>query len=308
MVDFKSLKNSKSSSLEKLTKALEEQNKSGTYQQDDRYWKPVLDKAGNGQALIRFLPAAAIDGEDYLPWVKLWTHGFKVGSQWYIENSLTTLGLADPVSEFNSELWESGVKANQELVSKERKRKLSYISNIYVIDDPKNPENNGKVFLFRYGSKIFDKINSSMVPEFEGDPQVNPFDMWQGANFKLRIRREAGYPNYDLSVFAGPSALNDDDDVIESIWNSLHSLKAVIDPKEFKSYGALKARLERVLGGGTGNVARTVEDASSESSGTGEAPEKPKPVTKSTPKKPVAETVDEDDDLAFFSNLAEGDD
>jgi hypothetical protein len=214
---------------------------------DDRFWKPTVDKAGNGQAVLRFLPAPA--GEE-LPWVRVFDHGFQGPTgKWYIENSLTTINKNDPVGELNSELWNSGIEANKEIARKQ-KRRLSYISNVLVVRDPANPENEGKVFLYKYGKKIFDKIKDVMQPTFEDEDPINPFDFWQGANFKLRIRQVEGYRNYDKSEFDSVSVLSDNDDEIETLWKKQHSLASFLDPSNFKTYDELKAKLNAVLSGG----------------------------------------------------------
>ena len=244
-MSFSNLK--KQSSLGSLTAKLvsqvEKMNK-GSNGVDDRLWKPEVDKAGNGYAVIRFLPAP--DGED-LPWAKLYTHAFQASGGWYIENSLTTLGQKDPVSEHNSQLWNSGVDSDKE-VARKQKRKLSYYSNVYVVKDPSNPANEGKVFLFRYGKKIFDKITAAMQPEFEDEQAINPFDFWAGANFKIKIKKVAGYWNYDSSEFAAPAPLLDDDDAMEAVWKQEFSLSEIVAPDQFKSYEDLKKRLDYVLG------------------------------------------------------------
>jgi len=246
-MSFSDLK--KQSSLGSLTQKLvkEVEKMSTTYGggADERIWKPELDKTGNGYAVIRFLPAP--EGED-LPWAKIWTHAFQGPGGWYIENSLTTLGQKDPVSEFNRELWNSGEQSKKDIVSQKQKRKLSYYSNIYVVQDKAHPENEGRVFLFKYGKKIFDKIMESMQPEFEDETPINPFDFWQGANFKLKIKKVAGYWNYDSSEFDRPGPLLDDDDALEAIWKKQYSLTELVDPKQFKSYEELQTRLDYVLG------------------------------------------------------------
>ena len=211
---------------------------------DDRLWKLDVDKSGNGYAVIRFLPAP--ENED-LPFVKLYSHAFQGPGGWYIENSLTTLGQKDPVSEYNSQLWNNGTDAGKELARKQ-KRKLTYISNIYVVKDPANPENEGKTFLFKYGKKIFDKLTAAMQPEFEDEEAIDPFDFWQGANFKLKAKNVAGYRNYDSSEFAAVSPLLDDDDAMEAIWKKELSLSEFVAPTQFKTYEELKTRLEYVLG------------------------------------------------------------
>ncbi len=250
MSNFESLKRNRSS-LEKLTKAIEATTQSTTEsgsREDTRLWQPTVDKAGNGMAIIRFLPAPAVDGEDALPWVRVFSHGFQGPGGWYIENSLTTLNQKDPVSEYNSTLWNSGIEANKEIARKQ-KRRLNYVANVYVVSDPSNPENEGQIKIYKFGKKIFDKITEAMNPEFADETPVNPFDMWEGANFKLKIRNVEGYRNYDKSEFAEKSALLDGDDAkLEALWKQEHSLKEFLDPKHFKPYEVLKARLDKVLG------------------------------------------------------------
>ena len=227
----------------KLTTEIEKMNSKGTSGADDRLWKLEVDKAGNGYAVIRFLPAP--DGEE-LPWAKVWSHAFQGPGGWYIENSLTTLGGKDPVSEYNRLLWNSGNDADKDLARKQ-KRKLTYIANIYVVKDPTNPHNEGKTFLYKFGKKIFDKITAAMQPEFEDEEAIDPFDFWQGANFKLKAKNVAGYRNYDSSEFAAPSAILDDDDALETLWKKEYSLKEFTDASEFKSYADLEKRLNAVL-------------------------------------------------------------
>ena len=226
---------------------------------DERLWKPELDKSGTGYAVIRFLPA--VDGEN-MPWAKLWNHAFQGPTgQWYIENSLTTLGNNDPVSEMNSAYWNSGVESDKE-IARRQKRKLQYYSNIYVVSDSRHPEHEGKVFLFRYGKKIFDKIMEAMQPAFEGEEAINPFDFWKGANFKLKIRKVDGYWNYDKSEFEAPSPLFKKDDDIEEVWKKQYALNEFTAPTNFKSYDELKTRLNMVLAGTTtvGNVTTLMEN------------------------------------------------
>jgi len=244
-MSFESLKKqSKLGSLtNKLVKEVEKMN-NGPSSADDRYWKPEMDKSGVGSAIIRFLPAP--EGED-LPWAKIFSHGFQGNGGWYIENSLTTLGQKDPVTEYNRTLWNSGNDKDKETVRKQ-KRKLSYYSNIYVVKDPANPQNEGKVFLFKYGKKIFDKIMNAMQPEFDDEDPINPFDFWSGANFRLKIRKVEGYWNYDKSEFDRSSALFDDDDALETIWKKQYSLAALAAPDQFKTYEELEKRLNYVLG------------------------------------------------------------
>ena len=262
---------------------------------DERLWKPTMDKSGNGYAVIRFLPAP--DGED-LPWVKLWNHAFQGPTgQWYIENSLTTLGNNDPVSEYNSKLWNSGVESDKEIARKQ-KRKLQYYSNIYVVSDSANPQNEGKVFLYRFGKKSFDKVMEAMQPAFEDETPINPFDFWEGANFKLKLRKVDGYWNYDKSEFESVSALSDDDDVLEEIYKKQYSLAEFTAPTNFKSYNELKTRLDMVLSGtvaANSTVETLMED---EPTATATVDTKPAPT--------VTVTEDNDDDaMSYFEKLAE---
>lgn len=245
MSSFANLKNN-SSSFDSLKSAIEKMNTVES-KDDNRFWQPTVDKSGNGMAIIRFLPTPAVDGDDGLPWVKLYSHGFQGPGGWYIENCPTTIGQNCSCCSLNSDLWNSGIESNKDIVRKQ-KRKLNYVSNIYVVNDPANPENNGQIFLFKYGKKIFDKISEAMNPQFEDENPVNPFDFWTGANFKLKIRQVEGYRNYDKSEFATSEPLFDDDDKMEKIWKSEYSLKEFLDPKNFKSDEQLKARLNKVLG------------------------------------------------------------
>tara|TARA_A200000113_G_scaffold111588_1_gene100197 strand:+ start:424 stop:1311 length:888 start_codon:yes stop_codon:yes gene_type:complete len=294
-MSFASLKKQSSlgSLTAKLVKEVEKTNKGGG-SGDDRLWKPEVDKAGNGYAVVRFLPAP--DGED-LPWAKLYSHAFQGPGGWYIENSLTTNGAKDPVSEYNSELWNTGIDSDKEIARKQ-KRKLSYYSNIYVVKDPSNPENEGKVFLYKYGKKIFDKVMSAMQPEFEDEEPINPFDFWAGADFKIKIKKVAGYWNYDSSEFARPGALLDDDDAMEAIWKKEYSLTEITSGDQFKSYDELKKRLDYVLG----NKAQpkvdyeTVEEESV--SGFNDPDINP-------PAKQMTAQESEDDALSYFQKLAE---
>ena len=292
----------KSNSLDKLLNAVKEDSapqEKKSYK-DERLWKPELDVSGNGYAVIRFLPTP--DGED-LPWAKLWSHAFQGPTgQWYIENSRTTLGKQekDPVSQHNTALWNSGVESDKEIARKQ-KRKLQYYSNIYVESDTKHPENNGKVFLFRYGKKIFDKIMAAMQPEFEDESAINPFDFWKGANFKLKIRKVDGYWNYDKSEFDSPTAILDNDDAIESLWKSQYSLNDFTADSNFKSYDELKIRLDTVLSGKTtvGNVTDSIEE---------ETVAAPKVDTTPSEAPKVAASVEseEQDSMDYFSKLANG--
>ena len=296
-------KKSRSGSLtEKLIKQVEKLNDKGS-NVDERIWKPSVDKSGNGYAIIRFLPEA--DGNE-LPWARVYTHAFQGPGGWFIENSLTTLGQKDPVSEHNSQLWNSGSDANKEIARKQ-KRRLSYYSNIYVIADPANPQNEGKVFLYKYGKKIFDKVQEAMKPEFADETAINPFDFWGGANFKLKIRRVEGYQNYDKSEFDSPSPLLDDDAKLEEIYNKQYDLNEFTAPDKFKSYEDLDKRLKYVLGLNQ-PVKRPVvdEELSSEDDDRGSnepASQTPAPVP--VVPDPVAESTEEeeDDSLSYFSKL-----
>ncbi len=295
----------KSNSLDKLLGAAEQENKPQEKKSyvDERIWKPVMDKTGNGFAIIRFLPAPK--GEE-LPWVKLWNHAFQGPTgQWYIENSLTTIGNNDPVSELNTKFWNSGVESDKEIARKQ-KRKLQYYSNIYVVKDGANPENEGKVFLYRFGKKIFDKIMETMQPAFEDETPVNPFDFWEGANFKLKLRKVDGYWNYDKSEFETPSALlNGDDAELETLWKKQYSLSEFTAPTNFKSYDELKTRLNTVLSGTTtvGNVTdiqtgQAFDDSPVETVVV-DTKEEPAPTVSVT-------SSDEDDDtMSYFEKLAE---
>ena len=256
---------------------------------DERLWRPQLDKSGNGYAVIRFLPPC--DGEN-LPWAKLWSHAFQGPTgQWYIENSLTTLSQKDPVSEHNTRLWNSGVESDKEIARKQ-KRKLQYYSNIYVVSDTKNPANEGKVFLYRFGKKIFDKLMEAMQPAFEDETPLNPFDFWTGANFKLKIRKVDGYWNYDKSEFDNVSTLSDDDDELEKVYKSQYSLDEFTAPTNFKSYDELKTRLDMVL---SGTVAVSTVETLMEDEPTA-------PAVVDT--KAVSATDDEDDAMSYFEKLA----
>ena len=259
--DFKR-KSRSGSNLDELSKKIQATSEKKSYK-DDRFWRPELDKASNGYAVIRFLPAPP--NED-LPWAKLYTHGFQGKGGWFIENSRTTFGEKDPVSEMNSELWNSGIESDKD-IARARKRKLQYISNILVISDPANPQNEGKIFLYKFGKKIFDKIQEAMEPEFADEKAVNPFDLWDGANFKLKVRKISGFINYDKSEFDSPSELFDGDDVqLEELWKKQYSLTAFTDPSNFKSYDELKQRLMEVVGddirSNDGTSAPTIQETS----------------------------------------------
>jgi hypothetical protein len=285
----------KSNSLDKLLGAVQADSGGGEKKsyKDDRLWKPVMDKSGNGYAVIRFLPA--VEGED-MPWAKVWNHAFQGPTgQWYIENSLTTVGQNDPVSEMNSAYWNSGVESDKEIARKQ-KRKLQYFANIYVVEDSANPENEGKVMLYRFGKKIFDKCMEAMQPAFKDETAVNPFDFWEGANFKLKLRMVEGYWNYDKSEFSAPSPLFDDDDQLEEVWKKQYPLSEFTSETNFKSYEELKKRLDMVLVGTVkvGNATEVMEDVPWD---------EPKVDTKPTPA-PAVDNDGSEDTMSYFEKLA----
>ena len=302
-MSFANLK-SRSMDISKLVTAAAEasgQTKTTNKYQDDRKWKPTVDEQGNGYAVIRFLPAA--EGQD-LPWVRYWDHAFKGPTgQWYIERSLTTLGQNDPVGELNSRLWNSGIEEDKE-TARRQKRRLHYVTNIQVINDPANPSNNGKAFIYEFGKKIFDKIMDQMQPEFPGETPVNPFDFWGGADFELKIRNVAGYRNYDKSAFDSPSAVSNDDSELETIWKQEHGLAEFLDQKNFKSYEELQQKLMRVLGGlQPDSVAEDVPSASPAAPEV--APAWTPPAATAEPAVATTTSFDDDDEsLDFFKKLA----
>lgn len=260
MGSFSDFKKRSRDSIGSLTAKLDQMNKKESYK-DERFWTPQRDSSGNGYAVIRFLPAC--QGEE-LPWAKYFEHAFQGTGGWYIEKSRTTLNEKDPVSEMNSRLWNSGVESDKD-IARSRKRQTRYVSNIMVISDPANPENEGKVFLYRYGPKIFNKIQEAMKPEFEDEKPINPFDFWGGADFKLKIRKVGGYVNYDKSEFASPTELFEgDDSALERVWNQQHALDEFVNPNTFKSYDELKKKLDEVIGADIRSAAPekvdTVED------------------------------------------------
>ena len=301
-MSFASLK--KSGGFEDLLAKAESLNKSETKAgPDERLWKPEVDKAGNGYAVIRFLPAP--DGED-LPWAQVWSHAFQGPGGWYIENSLTTLGKKDPVSDLNRELWNSGNDADKETARKQ-KRKLSYYSNIYVISDPANPENEGRVFLYKYGKKIFDKLTEAMQPAFADETPINPFDFWKGADFKVKIRKVEGYWNYDKSEFAEPSTLKGFDDTeLETVWKQQYSLTEFTSADKFKTFDELDNRLQTVLSPTTTSRRRDDELADESEGRYREVKGATEIASESAPsfKSAVAPTEDEDDALSYFAKLA----
>ena len=295
-----SLKRSRTSSIDKLVSAAAKLDENASTQKngpDDRIWKPTVDKAGNGYAVIRFLPA--IEGEE-LPWVRYWDHGFKGDTTglWYIEKSLTSIGQKDPLSEVNAKLWNSGVDADKDIARKQ-KRRLHYVSNIYVVSDSANPDNEGKVFLYQYGKKIFDKLMDAMQPQFEDEDPINPFDFWEGADFKLKIRNVEGYRNYDRSEFATAAPLADDE-TLEVVYKKLYPLNEFVDPANYKSYDELKARLDAVLGRSGSFTPQQQEDLSvtAESS----------PMKSVEPSESLSISDEDDDDtMSYFSKLASED-
>ena len=286
------------SNLEALTKELSGvvSNQSKVSYVDDRFWKPELDKTGNGYAVLRFLPA--VKDED-LPWVKMWSHAFQGPGGWYIENSLTTLNQKDPVSEENSRLWNTGIEADKEIARK-RKRKLSYYANVLIVSDPKHPENEGQIKLFKFGKKIFDKITDKMQPQFEDEKPINPFDFWEGADFKLKIRKVDGFCNYDKSEFDSPKEIADNDEAIEGIWSKQYPLKPFLEESNFKSYDELKSKLDKVLTGSrsTGTVEDMVTPPSLSET-------KPAVVNESVADSSSNDPVEDDETLSYFSKLAE---
>ena len=287
---FAELKRSSQSSLDALLKETNKLTSNESRGKDERFWQPSVDASGNGYAVIRFLPAAK--GED-IPWVRIFNHGFQGPGGWYIENSLTTLGKDDPVTKHNNMLWNRGDDAGKDQARKQ-KRRLLYISNVYIVKDPANPENEGQVKLYRYGKKIFDMINDAMNPQFEDEKPLNPFDFWEGANFKMKIRNLEGYRNYDKSEFEAPSKLSDDDSKVEQTWASQYSLNEFTDPSNFKTYQELEAKLNKVLMTSTSEV--TAEDVEL-------APE-PAPVVK-PPKESVAaaKSQESDENMDYFQSM-----
>jgi hypothetical protein len=283
MSSFKDLKKNRMSNLESLSKQVEKLAEKPSYG-DDRIWKCERDKSGNGYAVIRFLPASA---DEDTPWVQLWSHGFKGPGGWYIENSLTTLGKDDPVSKANTALWNSGIDSDKDL-ARARKRKLNYYSNILVLEDSANKENEGKVMLFRYGKKIFEKITGVMNPEFKDETPLNPFDFWEGADFKIKIRQVDGYVNYDKSEFASPTKLHDGDDAkCEEVWKQQYKLQELVSSDNFKSYQELEARFHTVIAHQGDEFVGSIEESTGDPVASVDAPET------------------DSDNLEYFKKLAE---
>lgn len=293
-MSFSDFKKKSKNNIEQLAKKLEEDIGTKKDFKDDRFWRPELDKTGSGYAVIRFLPA--VDGED-IPWAKIYSHAFRGKGGWFIENCPTAIGQKCPVCEINNELWNSGIESDKN-IARDRKRKLNYISNILVVSDPANPQNEGKVFLFKYGKKIFDKIQEAMKPDFQDENPVNPFDFWGGANFRMKIRNVAGYVNYDKSEFDSPSALYEGDDKkLEVLWKKQYALKEFSDVSNFKSYDDLKKKVNTVLGSNirdTNVDQTTVEDDIDE-------PMTPKASTK---KKGLPDPDDDMDAMSYLEKLA----
>lgn len=278
-----------------LSKKLADEKKGGGGQKDERYWTLTTDDAGNGYATIRFLPAP--EGEE-MPYVKMYRHAFQdpKTNKWYIENSRTTLGEPDPVAEANSELWATGLEKDKELARK-RKRQLGYISNILVVNDPKNPENEGKVFLFKYGAKIFGMIENAIDPKFEDEKPFNPFDLWGGANFKLKAHVVEKQRSYDRSGFEAPAPLfNGDDEMLEKLWKKEYSLTAEIAPEKFKSYDQLKTRFQAVTGAAPAQAARQQTEAVEREFA---QPQKEVAATRA----PAASVDSDDSELAKYADL-----
>ena len=293
-------KKNSTSNIDKLTEELSKLTDKGPRRDDDGFWKPEVDKSGNGSAIIRFLPSPDSD----VPFVRIWDHGFQGPGGWFIEKSLTTINQDCPISEYNSMLWNSGTEADKTFVRTKTKRRLSFISNIVVVKDPSRPENEGQVFLYKFGKKIFDKINDAAMPEFDDEEKVDAFSLGEGANFRLKIRNVEGYRNYDKSEFDSPSELPEDD--LEGIYNQLKPLQELVDPKNFKSYDELKTKLYRVLALGGGETANTITaDELSEV--------KQAPAPAAAPSQPAAASApwdeqsndDDDDGLSFFKKLAD---
>ena len=299
-MSFNDFKKKSKSNMTDLIRKMEDQNKKTDYK-DDRFWRPEIDKTGNGFAIIRFLPE--VENED-CPWAKVYSHAFRGPGGWYIENCLTTISQKDPVSELNTQLWNSGVESDKNL-ARDRKRKLNYTSNIYVVSDPSNPQNEGKVFLYKYGAKIFEKLQEVMKPEFKDEQAINPFDFWKGANFRLKIRKVAGYTNYDKSEFDSSSPLCKGDDAeLEKVWKSQYPLTEFTNSSNFKTHQELKDRLYEVLGGDIRAASNVGYDKTAEDISESDIKEK-KPQDFKSKKLPEQNVDEETDALDYFSKLAE---
>lgn len=302
-MSFADLKRKRGNNIEKLVQAAESAKGSGGNQKDPRMWSPTRDKAGNGYAVIRFLPA--VEGQE-LPWVRYWDHGFKGPTgKWYIEKSLTTLGNEDPVGEYNAKLWNATEDDSswQRRQAREQKRRLHYVSNVLVIQDPANPDNEGKVFMYQFGKKIFDKLMDAMQPQYQDEDPIDPFDFWSGANFKIKIRKVDGWVNYDKSEFDSPSALSEDESYLEGIYNSMHDIGEYTDPKTFKSYDELKRKLYDVLG-------ETQQASPTAAPMREEAPSEPKSMPpqsiEEVASSPTGAEDEVEDTMSYFASLANG--
>jgi hypothetical protein len=304
--NFADLKKNRKAAFESLSNDLDKLSKGNERTKDETFWSPTVDKAGNGYAVIRFLPAPS--GET-TPYVRYWDHGFQGPTgKWYIENSLTSIGQEDPVAQFNGKLWNVSQDDNspERKQARKQKRRLHFVSNILVVEDAANPDNVGKVFKYKYGKKIFNKLNEKMNPEFQDETPMNPFDLWEGANFKLKIRQVEGYRNYDKSEFAPPSALSEDDDVLEATWQQCHSLAAILEPANFKSFDELKKKLDQVLGTGLDTPQRARQEAARKTAedDTDDIPFDLAP-TKTEATSAFDTNSGGDDSMDFFKSLAE---
>lgn len=303
-MSFANLKRNRGS-VDKLVAAAEAAGGGGNKNyKDERKWRPTVDKAGNGYAVLRFLPAG--EGQD-LPFVKYWDHGFKGPTgKWYIEKSLTTIGQDDPVGELNSYLWNlvDDDKSPSRKQAREQKRRLHYASNILVVSDPGNPANEGKVFIYEYGKKIFDKIMDAMQPQFADEDPINPFDFWDGANFKLKIRQVEGYRNYDKSEFDSKTPLSEDDAYLEGIYNSMHPIQEYLDPTTFKTYAELKTKLDSVLGTQSQQTMQQQSQMNNEMPAPQPAREMPAQTIEEMVSQPVADEAEEEDTMSYFASLA----
>jgi hypothetical protein len=309
-MDINTLRKQRQSSFSKLSaefeKTVNPQSESKSYK-DDRFWKPEPDKAGNASATIRFLNTT--DGDE-LPWVKIFTHGFQGPTgKWYIENSLTTIGENDPVGELNMRLWNSGSDADKETARKQ-KRKLSYVANVLIISDPKHPENEGQIKLFKFGKKIFDKIMDKARPTFDDEEPVNVFDYWEGADFKLKMIKVEGYPNYDKSTFAASAPVAKSDEDILDIAKRQHQLREFNDRKNFKTYEELARKLVSVLDGSssqTKSAAHLADDSAEEEVPRQVAVDKKPAVKIAKATASEKSDLDDDDAMSYFKKMAEED-
>lgn len=247
--DYK--KKSKLGSLtDKLVEKFNKMDESSSKDDDSRIWTPKMGKSGTGEATIRFLPGGG--GKDEEAYIEVYSHAFTgTTGKWLIEKCPTTIGQPCPVCDENRTLWSNGketvVRGNDD--SPGRKRKLNYYSNVYIIDDPVNPENNGQVKLYKYGVKILDKIKMAIKPASKRKRPLEVFDMFMGADFNIVINKKGKYWNYDDSEFLDPEPLFDgDEDKLEEVYNSLYDLTELINPSTFKSKDELQARLDMVDG------------------------------------------------------------